>query len=65
MADYKKICYLQEYTPDWELVRTWKLIGCWVSGISEDTFSNESTSKKTITATIQFDRAYMELPDEA
>lgn len=22
MADYKKNCYLQEYTPDWQLVRT-------------------------------------------
>lgn len=22
MADYKKNCYLQEYTPDWQLIRT-------------------------------------------
>lgn len=64
MADYKKNCYLQEYTPDWQLVRTWRLIGCWVSGLSEDQFSNDSDDKKTITATITFDKAYMELPDE-
>ena len=64
MAEYKKNCYLQEYTPDWQLVRTWRLIGCWVSGLSEDQFSNDSDDKKTITATITFDKAYMELPDE-
>lgn len=64
MADYKKNCYLQEYTPDWQLVRTWRLIGCWVSGLSEDQFSNDSDDKKTISATITFDKAYMELPDE-
>lgn len=64
MADYKKNCYLQEYTPDWQLVRTWRLIGCWVSGLSEDQFSNDSSDKKTISATITFDKAYMELPDE-
>lgn len=64
MADYKKNCYLQEYTPDWQLIRTWRLIGCWVSGLSEDQFSHDSDDKKTITATITFDKAYMELPDE-
>ena len=64
MADYKKNCYLQEYTPDWQLVRTWRLIGCWVSGLSEDQFSHDSSDKKTISATITFDKAYMELPDE-
>lgn len=64
MTDYKKNCYLQEYTPDWQLVRTWRLIGCWVSGLSEDQFSNDSSDKKTISATITFDKAYMELPDE-
>lgn len=64
MADYKKNCYLQEYTPDWQLIRTWRLIGCWVSGLSEDQFSHDSSDKKTISATITFDKAYMELPDE-
>lgn len=64
MADYKKNCYLQEYTPDWQLVRTWRLIGCWVSGLSEDQYSNDNSDKKTISATITFDKAYMELPDE-
>lgn len=64
MADYKKTCYLCEYTPDYKLVRTWKMVGCWVSGLSEDAFNMEGSGKKTITATITFDKAFMELPDE-
>lgn len=64
MKDYKKTCYLCEYTPDYKLVRTWKMLGCWVSGLSEGDFNMESGSKKTISATISFDRAYMELPEE-
>ena len=63
MADYKKNCTLVEYTPDYKMVRYWDLIGCWVSGISEDSFNFETNDKKTITATIQFDRAIMHLPD--
>lgn len=64
MADYKKTCYLCEYTPDYKLVRTWKMVGCWVSGLSEEAFNMEGSGKKTITATITFDKAFMELPDE-
>lgn len=64
MADYKKTCYLTEYTPDYKLVRTWKLMGCWVSGLSEGDFNMEQNGKKTITATITFDKAFMELPSE-
>lgn len=64
MKDYKKICYLCEYTPDYKLVRTWKMLGCWVSGLSEGEFNMESGGKKTITATISFDKAFMELPEE-
>ena len=64
MADYKKTCYLQEYTPDYKLVRTWKMYGCWISQLSETEFSHESNGKKVITATIQYDKAVMELPDQ-
>ena len=63
MADYKKRCYLNEYTPDYKLVRTWRLEGCWVSGIQGGDFNMESNDKKTITATISFDKAFMEMPD--
>lgn len=60
MKDYKKTCYLQEYTPDYKLVRTWKLLGCWVSNIQEGEFNMEDGSKKTISATITYDYAIME-----
>ena len=61
MKDYKKTCYLVEYTPDFsKQVRTWKLVGCWVSGISENTFDASDANNRTVTATIQYDRAYIE-----
>ncbi len=63
MSDYKKTCYLCEYDPNYKLVRTWKMLGCWISNLSEDAFSMESGDKKTITATIQYDKAFMEMPD--
>lgn len=65
MSDYKKTCYLVEYNVDCtQIVRTWKIFGCWVSGISEDGYDVTNDSAKQITATISYDKAYMELPDE-
>lgn len=63
MSDYKMTCYLCEYDPNYKLVRTWKLLGCWVAGLSEDTFDMENGDKKTITAKIEYDKAFMEMPD--
>lgn len=57
MADYKRNCKLVEYTPDYQQVRYWDLQGCWVKGISESDYNMESSDKRTITATIRFDRA--------
>lgn len=65
MSDYKKTCYLCEYDPDYKLVRTWKLLGCWVSSLSEDGFNQEDGGKKVITAKIEYDKAFMEMPDNA
>lgn len=61
MANYKKTCYLLEYDPSFNLVRTWKLIGCFVSGLSENSYNAESSGKKVITATIAYDRAIPEV----
>ena len=57
--DYKITCNLVEYTPDYnEIVRTWRLDGCWISNISEEEFSTESgNGSRKISCTIQFDRA--------
>ena len=63
MTDYKKEAYLIEYTPDYQQVRKWKLHGCWVSGISEDGYNQESNEKNTISATIEFDWAEIDMTE--
>ncbi len=61
--DYKKTGYLLEYTPDYQLVRTWVLVGCWVSDLSEGDFNHDNTEAKTMDVTIQYDRAYIDTSD--
>lgn len=60
---YKINATVMEYLPDNTLVRYWDLIGCWVKEITEDGWDNESSGKKSITATIRYDRAIPHLPD--
>lgn len=59
-SDYKKDCYLVEYTPDYQKVRQWKMHGCWISGISEDEFNHETNEKKACTVKIEYDRAELD-----
>lgn len=63
MADYKKTCTLIEYTQDFEQVRSWTLYGCWISSVSEGDFDKENDGKRQITATLQYDRAEMNMND--
>lgn len=58
--DYKKTCTLIEYSPNYEQIRSWTLVGCWVTKLSESSFSMDSADKKVVTATIRYDRAYVE-----
>lgn len=62
-SDYKIDAYLLEYTPDYQLVRTIKLIGCWLSGVTEDDFDHNSNDRHTISATVEFDRAFIDTSD--
>ena len=62
-SDYKKDAYLLEYTPDYQLIRTWKLQGCWISALSEGEFSHDSADKHTISCTIEYDRAFIDTTD--
>lgn len=62
-TQYKKKCYLVEYTPDYRKVRTWVLYGCWISKLSEGEYSAEDGGKHSITATIQYDYAKIDLSD--
>ena len=64
ISDYKKTCYLLEYSPDWQLVHKWKLYGCWVSNLVEGEYSYTGNNKREITATIVFDKAKIDRSDE-
>lgn len=64
MVNYKKTCTLVEYTQDYEPIRSWTLYGCWISNIGEDDFDKESDGKRTISVTIEYDRAEMNLEKE-
>ena len=60
MSEYKKDAYLIEYDPSYNKIRQWIVKGCWVSGISETGYNNESNEKMVMTATIQYDKAYID-----
>lgn len=62
-SDYKKDCYLVEYTPDYQKVRQWKMHGCWISKLSEGEFNHESNEKKQIDVTIEYDRAEIDMSE--
>lgn len=62
-TNYKKDCYLVEYTPDFRKVRTWRLYGCWISNLTEGEYSNEDGGKHLIQATVQYDRAKIDLTE--
>jgi len=54
---YKKDATVLEYLPDNTLINYWELKGCWVSSISVTGYDNDNSQKKTVTATIVYDRA--------
>lgn len=63
-TNYKKDCYLIEYTPDFRIVRQWVLKGCWISSLSEDNYDSESGDKKRIQSTIQYDKAWVDTTEQ-
>jgi hypothetical protein len=62
-TQYKKNCYLVEYTPDCRKIRTWILYGCWISKLQEGDYSAEDGGKHQISATIEYDHAKIDLSD--
>ena len=54
---YKKNCTLNEYSPDYQLVRSMTIYGCWIGDLTQDDFNNETNNKHTIRATIHYDKA--------
>ena len=63
VTPYKKNCYLIEYTPDYRKVRTWKIYGCWISALSEGEYTSDDGQKHSISCTIQYDRAEIDLTE--
>lgn len=64
VQDYKKDCYLVEYSPDYQMVRRWILHGCWISGINENDFSAGSNDTHQVQVTIEYDRAELDTSEE-
>lgn len=60
-ADYKRTATLYELTPDYQIIRSWKLYGCWVSALSEGNYDHDSSENRTVDATIIFDYAEPEI----
>lgn len=60
MKDYKKDAYLIEYTTDFSnVVRVWRLEGCWISNLTKTGFNNTNNADNVaINCTIEFDIAY-------
>lgn len=63
MSDYYKDAWLIEYTPDYQVVRQWRLKGCWISGLTEDAYNMDNDGEKTVTATIQYNMGYIDNSD--
>jgi hypothetical protein len=59
-SDYKKDCYLVEYTPDYQKVRQWKMHGCWISKLSGANFTSDNNDKMQIDVTIEYDKAELD-----
>lgn len=58
-AAYKVGGTLIEWTPDYsQKVRVWRLDGCWISRISEGNYDQDSSGARTISCTLEYDRAY-------
>lgn len=64
VTDYKRDCWLIEYTPDYQEVRKWILHGCWISALTEPEYNHDGNDKHTISATIQYDWAEIDFTGE-
>lgn len=61
LTNYKRTCYVVEMTPEMKEVRRYVLEGCWIKSLDFGTYTYESGGKKTVAATIRYDRAYLDV----
>lgn len=65
MSQYKKDCYLLEYSPDFSrVIRQWILHKCWVSNITQDAYTVNNGDTRTLSCTIEYDWAEQILSDQ-
>lgn len=58
--DYKRTAYLLEYTPSFQLVRTWVLEGCWISSINDPDYDQDSADARVMDVTVIYDKGYID-----
>ena len=56
--EYKCDAVVREYTPNGEQYRSWRLVGCWPSGIDYGDMSYDDGGEKQLSVTITYDFAY-------
>ena len=56
-ADYKRTATFYELTPDYQIIRSWKMYGGWGSSMSEGNYDHDSSEARTVDATIVYDYA--------
>ena len=62
-SDYKMNATLVEYTPEYQVVRTWKIYGCWITGLSEADYDYDTADAKTIDCNIKYDKAIIDFSE--
>lgn len=63
-ADYKLKATVREYTPNGDEYRSWKLEGCWPSGIDYGEMTYEDGGEKQLSVTLCYDFAYRDSKEE-
>ena len=58
-ANYKKQARITQFAPDGTYERVWKLVGVWPSSVSYGDVGQESNGLKTISITLEYDKAYL------
>lgn len=61
--DYKKKATVTQYAPDGTYERVWKLQGVWPSAVDYGAVSYDSPGVKTISITLQYDKAVLDRTD--
>lgn len=63
--NYKKDCTVIEYTADHVKVRSWKLIGCYLTTVEESDYDKTADDLREVSATLIYDRAIPTLESQA